>query len=319
MGRDGPGAGKGLFNSRFAQPTRHGSHLEDNRFPIDTFPFTTVEQVDPVTGERGDALARARESGFLPKMIFINSSTDYWTRAASLLHTDVAGQRDAAIDPAVRIYFVAGRAHTDARIGVVGRALLTALDQWVSRDVEPPASEIPKIADGTLVDLDTFRQAFPAIPGVPTPDSFYHPYRLDPGPRWRSAGIADHVPPKTGPRYVCLVPQVDADGNELAGIHLPEIAVPLATWTGWSLRNPRYSRTLRRNAGAVWPFARTEQERKESADPRPSITARYPTKADYIYGVAESLLELRRRRFLLDEDVAILLEQAAAEDYWAER
>jgi hypothetical protein len=200
----------------------------------------------------------------------------------------------------------------------VGRALLTALDQWVSRGVEPPPSEIPRIADGTLVSLQEFRKAFPEIPGAAIPESFYHPYRLDPGPRWESEGIADHVPPKTGKRYVCLVPQVGADGNELAGIHLPEVAVPLATWTGWSLRNPWFSKTLRRNAGRVWPLPRTEEERLANGDPRESITERYPTKADYLAQVAQSLLELRRQRFLLDEDVAVLLEQAAEQDHWAD-
>ncbi|MGD9347893.1 MAG: alpha/beta hydrolase domain-containing protein, partial [Candidatus Aminicenantes bacterium] len=151
-----PGAGKGQFNSRFAQTTRHGSHLEDHLYPIDFFPFTTVEQVDPVTGERGDNLAMARKSGFLPKMFYINTSTDYWTRAASLLHTDVEGTKDAEIDTDVRMYMIAGRAHTDARVGFIGRALLTAIDLWVSQGAEPPESRIPRISDGTLVDLEAY-------------------------------------------------------------------------------------------------------------------------------------------------------------------
>ena len=310
------GGGKGLFNSRFAQPTRHGSHHEDTLYPIDFFPFATVEQEDPLTGERGDALARSRASGFLPRIFFVNSSTDYWTRAASLLHTDVEGKRDAGIDPSVRIYAVAGRAHVDSRIGILGRALLTALDQWVSRGVEPPPSEIPRIADGTLVSLESFRKAFPAIPEVRVPDSFYQPYRLDPGPRWRGEGIADNVPSLAGPRYVCLVPQVDADGNEIAGIRLPEIDAPLATFAGWSLRNPTFSNTLRRNAGSVWPLSRTGEERERTHDPRRSILERFPTKADYLSEVAKSLLDLRRRRFLLDEDVPMLLDEAARQAYW---
>jgi hypothetical protein len=305
-----PGAGRGLFNSRFAQPTRHGSHLEDNRFPIDTFPFATVEQVDPVTGQHGDALAGARASGFLPKMIFINSSTDYWTRAASLLHTDVTGEHDAEIDPSVRMYLVSSRAHVDSRIAFVGRALLIALDQWVSRGVDPPPSRIPKIADDTLVDLESWRQAFPKIPGVLLPPSYYQPLRLDLGPRWSSQGIADIVPPKTGPRYVALVPQVDADGHEIAGIRLPEVEVPLVTFTGWSMRSPVFSSTLRRNAGAAWPMPLTKDDREAANDPRPSIAERYSSRADYLLRVVESLVELRRDRLLLDEDVAVLLDQA---------
>ena len=305
-----PGGGKGQFNSRFAQFTRHGSHHEDNLFPIDFFPLATVEQHDPVTGKRGDAFARARESGFLPKMFYINSSTDYWTRAASLLHTDVEGKRDIQIDPNVRMYLVAGITHVDGRIGILGRALLTALDQWVSDGTVPPESRIPRVADGTLVTLEAWRNRFPAIPGVPTPPSFYHPYRLDPGPRWDSEGIADIVPPATGPRYVCLVPQVDEDGNEIAGIRLPDVAVPPATYAGWTMRNPAYSLTLGRNTGRTWAFPSTESRRIEAGDPRKSIAERYSSKEDFLFRVTESLLKLREERLLLDEDFSSLLDKA---------
>ena len=304
-----PGSGKGLFNSRFAQTTRHGSHHENNLYPVDTFPFTTVEQYDPITGERGDALARARQSGFLPKMFFVNTTTDYWTRAASLLHTDVEGKEDAGVDPDVRIYFVAGRTHVDSRVGIIGRALLTALDQWVSHGMEPPESRIPKISDSTLVSLRVYLSTLPEIPGLQTLESFYNPYRLDLGPRWHTEGLADNVSPKVGPRYVCLVPQVGADGNEIAGIHLSEIAAPLATFLGWHMRSPSFSNTLRINRGRTMHFPRTIDEREKNNDPRKSIVELYPTKEDYLFKVTESLLKLKQQRFLLDEDVATLLEQ----------
>lgn len=311
-----PGAGKGQFNSRFAQFTRHGSHHEDNLYPIDVFPFATVEQRDPVTGQKGDAFGDARRSGFMPKMMFINSATDYWTRAASLLHTDVEGKKDLAIDGDVRIYAIAGRAHTESRIGIVGRALLTALDEWVCLGIDPPVSQIPKISDGTLVNLEEFKKNCPRIPKMIMPGSFYEPYRLDPGPRWEREGIADNVPPKTGPKYVCLVPQVDEDGNELAGIRLPEIEAPLATYTGWSMRNPSFSNSLRRNAGTSWPFARTAEERRQNGDPRRSILERYPAKKDYLFNIYKCVLHLKSRRLLLDEDVWMLLMEAAKADYW---
>jgi hypothetical protein len=310
------GAGKGQFNSRFAQFTRHGSHHEDNLYPIDVFPFATVEQRDSVTGQKGDAFGEARKSGFMPKMMFINSATDYWTRAASLLHTDVEGKKDLPIAGDVRIYAIAGRAHTESRIGIIGRALLTALDEWVSLGVDPPASQIPKISDGTLVNLEEFKKNCPRIPKMIMPDSFYEPYRLDPGPRWEREGIADNVPPKTGPKYVCLVPQVDEDGNEIAGIRLPEIEAPLATYTGWSMRNPSFSNSLRRNAGTSWPFPRTAEERRQNGDPRKSIMERYPAKKDYLMHVMKSLLNLRTKRLLLDEDVRMLLLEAARLTYW---
>jgi len=311
-----PGGGKGQFNSRFAQMTRHGSHLEDNRYPVDFFPFTSVEQFDPVKGERGDNLARARKSNLLPKIMYVNSSTDYWTRGASLLHTDVEGKKDMEIDPNVRIYAIAGLAHTTGRTGIITRALLTALDQWITLNIDPPESCIPKISDGTLVDLKTWKGVFPDIPGCRIPDSYYHPYRFDQGPRWKKSGIADNVPPKTGPRYVCLVPQVDEDGNEIAGIRMPEIEVPLATYNGWSMRSPTFSNTLRRNAGRIWPFAVTSDERKKNNDPRKSVLERYPTKKDYLYAVMKSLLILQKKRLLLDQDMDFLLKEAAEQNYW---
>jgi hypothetical protein len=312
-----PGAGKGEFNSRFAQATRYGSHLEDNLYMTDYFPLLTVEQFDSITGEKGDAFKRARDSGFLPKFMILNSSTDYWTRAASLLHTDVEGKRDAEIDPSFRIYLLSGRAHTEGRTGIVARALLVALDKWISEGVQPPDSRIPRIDDGTLVDLPTLKKSFPRIPSMILPSSYYHPIRLDPGPRWRTEGIADTVPPREGLRYVALVPQVDMDGNEIAGVRLPDVAAPLASYIGWNQRSLDYSNTLSRNSGNVWPFARSQEERIRKGDTRKSILERYPRKADYLFEVAKSLLNLRHQRFLLDEDITILLQEAAEQDYWS--
>lgn len=308
-----PGSGKGLFNSRFAQFTRYGSHHECNLYPIDTFPFNTIKQYDPVTGKRGDAFARARKSGFLPKMFFLNTTTDYWTRAASLLHTSVDGKSDAGIDPNARIYFIAGRTHIDGRIGIIERALLTALDLWVSCNVEPPPSEIPKISDGTLVPLEKYLNNLPNIPGLQKPESFYTPYRLDLGSRWETDGIADNVPPKTGPKYTTLVPQIDKDGNEIAGIHLPEIEVPTATFLGWYMRNPSFSHTLRINRGRIFPFPVTEDEKKKNNDPRLSAQGRYKSKADYMLKVTVCLFKLKEHHFILNEDFSKMLKHAGEE------
>jgi hypothetical protein len=191
---------------------------------------------------------------------------------------------------------------------------------WVSQGIEPPPSRLPKIADGTLVDLNTYRGRFPKIPGVQTPESFFMPFRLDPGPRWQTEGIADNVPPKFGPRYGNLVPAVNEDGNELAGIHLPDVAVPVVTNVGWRLRGPDRpaSGTLERWAGSSWPFPRTAEDRTKTIDPRLSILERYLTKEDYLAKVVKCLLELKSQRFLLDEDVTYLLEQASRQDFWDE-
>jgi len=113
--------------------------------------------------------------------------------------------------------------------GPVLRALLTAMDDWVTKNAKPPASRYPRIDDGTLVDLETFREQFPKIEGVDLPKAYHQPLALDPGPHWHTDGIADIVPPKVRGTYRTLVPAVDSDGNELAGIRLPEVAVPLGT------------------------------------------------------------------------------------------
>ncbi len=327
------GGGRGLFNARFAQTTRHGSQHEENLYPSDVFPFTSVPQRDPVTGEQGEILTQARRSGHVPKIFFTETSTEYWARAASLLHTDVEGKRDIALDPNVRLYVCAGAQHGVSRTPRRGmfknssntldhypvlRALLVALDRWVTTGETPPESRYPHVDDGTLVDLETYRKSFPSIPGVAVPETPYTPLRLDFGPRWRTQGIADNVPPKIGPPYRTLVPAVDADGNERAGIRLPDVVVPLAAYTGWNLRAAQFGAEsmLARWAGSSLPFARTPEERKKTGDPRASVRERYPTREDYVSRITEATIELHKQRFLLPEDVTAIIEEAAGRKLW---
>ena len=323
------GGGKGLFNSRFGMATVYGLHHQGMLNPSEFFPFTPVSQRDPVTGREGDTFARARAKGHVPKTIFTQTSTEYWSRGASLLHTDVEGKRDLTLDPSMRVYLVSGAQHlgggsTDRGIcqyqrnplndrPPVLRAMLVALDRWTSGLGEPPASRYPRIDDGTLVDLATFRQQFPKIPGVKTPDAFYRPRRLDFGPRWFGEGIADIVPPKVGVPYQTFLPAVDADGNELAGIRLPDIAVPTATYTGWNLRAPEYGAggVLAGLHGGYHPFTKTLAERRTTGDPRPSILERYPTRSVYLSKMTDATLSLQRDGFLLEEDVVRILDKAA--------
>jgi hypothetical protein len=325
-----PGSGKGLFNSRFAQTTRHGSHHEENLYPSDFFPFTSTPEVDPVTGQRGDVLELARAAHVVPKIFYVQTSTEYWSRAASLLHTDVEGKRDVPLDPNVRIYLETGAAHNAMTGGAyahevnrldsrpLSRALLVALDRWAGAGVSPPESRYPRIADGTLVDLARFRASFPKIPGAKLPEGYYAPLRLDPGPRWQTLGIADNVPPKVGPPYRTLVPAVDSTGNDIAGIRLPDVAVPLATYAGWNLRAAAWGAEgmLTRWMGSSWPLPRTAEERAATGDSRRSVRERYPTQADYVARVRQAALELVRQRFLLDEDVAPIVTRAEQVTVW---
>jgi hypothetical protein len=324
-----------LFAQRFGIMTTCASHHENHLSPTDTFPFTSVSQTDPATGQQGDLLARTKARGQVPKIFFTQSSSEYWSRAASLIHTDVEGTRDVEVDPNVRIYLVAGSHHlgggpTDRGIcqnlrnplddrGPVLRALLVAMDRWVTAGQQPPESRYPRIADKTLVDLDTFCRQFPRIPNVNLPRSVYSPYRLDFGPRWQTQGIADIIPPRLGPPYRTMVPAVDSDGNELAGIRLPDVAVPLATYAGWNLRAAAYGAEgmLAPYNGSYIPFAEKAEDRQATGDPRPSVRERYPDQATYLARMTEAARQLQKQQLLLEEDVTSILQTAAQRQHWA--
>src|SRR5262249_25528700 len=140
---------------------------------------------------------------------------------------------------------------------------------------------------------------------------------LDFGPDWKHDGIGEFIPPRLGAPYRTLVPAVDADGNERAGIRLPDIAVPLATFTGWNLRSERVGAAgaLGRGSGSCLPFAATAAERKKPGDPRPSLAERYTNRAEYLTRFTNSALRLREEGLLLDEDVVALLKTAAARTF----
>jgi hypothetical protein len=321
------GAGKGSFNHRFAQTTRHPSQFEDLQYPADVFPFTTVPSTDPVTGEQGSMLDLARSTGTIPKLFYTTTSTEYWTRAASLLHTDVMGEKDVPIAENARLYFLAGAQHGNWSWDVRGpyqhctnaldhryamRALLPALQDWMRNGKNPPASVYPRLADGTLGSVAGYLERFPDIPSMRTPSGNLTPYRLDLGKRFAGQGIVDVQPAKLGETFVTAVPLVDRDGLDLGGIRLPEIAVPLATHTGWNLRRPETGAPtkLARWSGSMLPFPSTDAIRSATKDPRRSIEQRYPSKEDYARKIKAAADDLVDRRFLLARDRDDITEAA---------
>jgi hypothetical protein len=329
------GAGRGSFNYRFAQPSRDAQPTSSVFFPTDIFPFTDQPETDPITGETGGLLDRAVVDKTIPKIFFSNTSYEYWGRVAALIHVTADGNRDAQISDYVRIYHFTGLQHfsgpfppekgkddllgqepqSPLPIRYFWRAMITNMDAWVRNDTLPPPSSYPKISDGTLVPLDQW--AFPSVPGVNKPHEANRAIRIDYGLNWRQ-GFLTVQPPKVGAAFPVLVPQVDADGNERDGVRLPEITVPLATYTGWNLRDAAIGAPDQRVAfeGSYIPFAKTADDRKRFGDPRESIEERYPTREEYLARFLAAVDALVSERWILKEDRDAMLERGKLE--WAE-
>ena len=332
------GAGRGSFNHRFAQPSRDAQPLSSIFFPTDLFPYTDLPETDAETGETAGLLDAASKSHTAPKIFFTNTSYEYWGRAASLIHTSSDGLKDAAPGENARIYFLAGLQHFSVPfppqkaaasspdsmgqqrpnpnpVQWFWRALITDMDQWVKDGTPPPPNTYPKIADSTLVPLSKW--AFPKIPGVNTPHEMNLGYRLDFGPQWK-LGIVSNEPPRVGKSFGVLVPQTDVDGNDLGGVRLPELQAPLATYTGWNLRDASIGAADLRLSflGSLIPLARTAKEREKSGDPRPSVAERYASREQYMGKFGEAALKLVHDRFLLREDLPAVLERGERE--WKE-
>ena len=320
------GAGRGSFNHRFAQPSRDGHPYLNFLYPTDIFPFTDAAQRDPHTGIEDGLQTHALRPEVRPRVFYTNTSYEYWGRAASLIHTTVDGRADISLPANVRVYLLAGGQH-----GVAGfppsrtigqqmnnpldyrwamRALLLAMNRWIDEGTPPPASAYPRIADGTLVTPD--RLAFPAIPSVQVARTPHKAYRVDYGPEFSTKGIVAKEPPIVASAFPILVPQVDRDGNEFAGIRMPELVVPLATYTGWNLFNERSGppAVLSSMQGSFIPLPATRADRERSRDPRKSIAERYPDRGQYVSHITRAAEALALRGYVLSADVPKILEQA---------
>jgi hypothetical protein len=331
------GAGRGSFNHRFGQQSRDQLQHFNIQYPVDMFPFTDEIETDPITGARDGLLERARRSKTVPKLVHLLTNSEYFNRAGSLVHTDVAGTRDVAPPETSRIYMVASAPHIvgafpPAPFGdkdfvgkapmnplvytPVVRAIFRALEAWVVDGTPPPDSRHPRLADGTL--KAPAEAGWPAVPGVRLPASPMTTYRLDFGPDW-SKGLVTKEPPGLGAPFVSLVPAVDEAGNDRGGIRLPQVAVPLATHTGWNYRAPAIGAPdrLASEIGAYYPLPRTRADRERTGDARRSIAERYASRDEYLGRIAAAALSLVHDRFLLPEDVPDEIARAARHWDWA--
>jgi hypothetical protein len=308
------GAGKVFANHRFGMPGRTATQHEDRLYPENWFPFGNAVTTDPFSRKTG-AILRGHQTD--PLVIETNSSTEYWQKGASLVHTDPTGRNDADLPSNVRVYLIAGTQHgvrPDANPGPCVnprnphsatpalRALFVALEEWVTKGTAPPPSRVPRIADGTAVMAESIEM--PAVPGfavapganqiVPPVDWIHPPGRID------------NV-------YGARVCAVDTDGNEVAGIRLPPIAVPLGTHTGWNVYRAQPGELADRD-GSFIAFARTKVEREAAGDPRPSLAERYGSRAAYVAKVEAAAAALVAERLLLPADAAAYVKAAKALD-----
>lgn len=303
---DVAGAGRGSFNFRYAQPSRDGCPFLNVFYPTDVFPFLDSA-----------LLERAKAAKVAPKLFLTNGSYEYWGRVAALVHVTADGRSDAPLSPETRVYFIAGANHIPQSLPLkksgtrytvnpvdhrpVQRALLVAMEAWLANGVEPPPSQYPRVAAGELADADGMK--FP-VPGISAPPHPRRARKLDWGPELTAKGYITKEPPVENGAYPTLVPRVDADGLDRGGIRLPEVAVPLATLTGWNLRAPERGATdeIVEFLGAIFPFAKTKAERERAHDPRLSIAERYASREDYRKRVEAAADDLVKRRFVLPED-----------------
>lgn len=317
---DAAGAGRGSFNHRFAVPGQQGNSVQNFFWPVDVFPFTDTPETDSGTGRTDGLLSRLQKLKAVPKIFFINSSVEYWARAASLITTTPDGRRDVDLAPSTRSYFIAGAPHSgavfppavspglrhlenyaDKHLAI--RALLAAMQAWLADNLEPPPSAYPRRDSGELVEPASLKP--PRVPGAVWPPAIPRVYRLDFGSQ----------PPAVGDPFTLLVPQVDADGLDLGGVRLPRIAVPLGTFTGWNYAEPAPGRLqpLAGLTGSFLPFARTRAIARSTGDSRPSIEERYPSKQVYLDRMAAAARSLADRRLLLERDIPACLQQASRE------
>lgn len=314
------GGGLGSFNHRFAQPTRHSNQHDHHDYPPDRFPFAYETQQDPVSGQTDGILRRSLETKTAPLVMHTQSTGEYWTRSGSLTHTDPLGVRDSSIPDRVRFYTFGGTQHgpsgwppskgsgrnlpNPADYKPFLRSLLLALDRWAKDGGEPPPSVYPRIHDKTLVDWRHAGTGFPNIPAVRYPEIIQQPSYLDFGPRWQTERIIDLQPPRVVGDYKVLAPACGPDGNELGCLQPPEVAVPVATYTGWNLRTADVGAEgqLVSLTGSYIPFPRTQADRERSNDPRTSVRERYTSLEDYVRQFSQACDKLRAAGYLLPED-----------------
>jgi len=326
------GGMRGEFNLRFGQPSKDVCYITP-----ELFPFTDLKQRDPTSGNEGGLLDLMLEKGNIPKVMFTNSSGEYWRGDAALIHTELGGPKDAPEHENVRRYHFAGTQHGQGSFppeviresdGTKGhlpfnavdyspllRACLTNLDEWIKDGEKAPASQHPRHSDNTAIESQSLLERFDEVEGVRVPSRVLNPMRLDYGNE-QHLGRTTKLPPERLDYYPAYVSEIDETLNEVSGIRLPDVSVPVATNTGW---NPRDSSIGNEDlligitgglAGWTLPLPSTELEKNNTNDPRPSLESLYRSKEIYISMVREAARDLAKERYILEEDIEEIVDKA---------
>jgi hypothetical protein len=314
------GAGRLVLNQRWATPRSLAS------YDTASYPFADRAQPDPLSGHSEGVLENPRGK-HAPKIFYTNTATEYWGggRVAALTHTNVGGTQDIAFPANVRSYFFAGTSHGPAPFPPTAQAkgapladpinatatvnaLRAAMHRWVAEGAEPPPSVYPTFAAGTLTPVAGIH--YPQVPGIAAPNT------VKTGGRVRNPLCPDGA--GAGAELPLLVPQVDADGNDLGGIRMPDLAVPLGTAAGWVFRPPSMGSpdTLVMLRGAWTPFAATKLQREKTGDPRLSLEERYTSKDEFMAKVHAAIQQLIDQGLMMDSDLEPQMKQASERWDW---
>lgn len=323
------GGGLMWLNHRFAcGVSAAGQQYEDHENIADRFPFSYAETTDHITGER-DAILKRPETD--PLVLHTQTGTEYWQRHGSLVHTDTEGN-DLEQPENVRVFLWSSSQHfadpnqeqpsrgicqnnnNIVKTSMFFRGMLDAMDAWATEGTAPPDSRIPRRSDGTLVTAEEWLEQFPDVPGIARPSGPNGLPAYDFGPD-ATKGLLTKQPPDVGNgAYTVLIPAVDADGNDIAGVRAPMVEAPLGTYTGWNLRaRGQGEGYMHEFTGSYIPLPETENVRRSTGDPRRSIVERYGDADGYVRAVVAAAKRLVDDGLMLEEDIEQVAK--AAEDW----
>jgi hypothetical protein len=257
------------------------------------------------------------------------SDIEYWEASGAFDTVEPSGTKDAVIPGNVRIYQFSSTQHggfspvapLPTSTGICEqlpnansytyniRALLVALYNWVSKGTNPPASAYSTLAKATLVPPQSV--AFPAIPNVTGPQGIYNTRQVfHRGQGFDSrdvSGVISTEPPYAVATYPTLLPQVNADGNDLDGLRSVTLQAPLGTYTGWNVRGAGFSQGDACDlTGGYIPFALTHTQRLADGDSRLSLHG-------YRHAAWSAASQLVSQGYLLQSDQQAAVNSAVSQ------